>query len=51
MNDNTKTFLLKGIPESVWREFKIKLLQGGMNTYNECLLKLINSYTSGKISV
>ena len=47
----SKQYIIKNIPPTTWREFKIKLLQGGMNTYNECLLKLINSYTSGKISV
>jgi hypothetical protein len=45
MNDNTKTFLLKGIPESVWREFKIKFLQDGFDTYNEALIDVIKQYT------
>ena len=46
-----KMYIIKNIPPTTWREFKIKLLQGGMNTYNECLLKLINRYTQGEISV
>ena len=47
----SKQYIIKNIPPTTWREFKIKLLQGGMNTYNECLLKLINRYTQGEISV
>ena len=50
-NQKTKQNIINNIPPDTWRQFKIKLLQGGMNTYNECLLKLINSYTSGNISV
>ena len=50
-NQKTKQYIIKNITPDTWRQFKIKLLQGGMNTYNECLLKLINSYTSGNISV
>jgi len=54
MEDNeikSKQYIIKNIPPDTWRQFKIKLLQGGMNTYNECLLKLINNYTNGNISV
>ncbi len=54
MEDNqikSKQYIIKNIPPDTWRQFKIRLLQGGMNTYNECLLKLINSYTNGNISV
>ena len=47
----SKQYIIKNIPPTTWRAFKIKLLQADMNTYNECLLKLIDSYTQGKISV
>jgi len=47
----SKQYIIKNIPPATWRQFKIKLLQGEMNTYNECLLKLIDSYAQGKISV
>ena len=47
----SKQYIIKNIPPTTWREFKIKLLQGGMDTYNECLLKLIKGYTHGEISV
>ena len=45
MNDKTKTYLLKDIPDSTWREFKIKFLQNGFDTYNEALLDMIEQYT------
>jgi hypothetical protein len=44
-------YIIKDIPPKTWRAFKIKILQDEMNTYNECLLKLIDNYTQGKISV
>ena len=47
----SKQYIIKNIPPDVWRNFKIRLMQGGMNTYNEWLLKLINRYTQGEISV
>ena len=45
MNKKTKTFLIKDIPDSTWREFRIKLLQNGFDTYNEALLSMIKHYT------
>ena len=46
MNNKTKTYLLKKIPSSTWREFKIRLLQNGFDTYNEALLDMIKQYTN-----
>ena len=54
MNDNelkTKQYIVKNIPPTTWRQFKIKFLQDDMNTYNECLLKLIDKYSKGDIVV
>ena len=48
MNENTKSYMVKDIPVDQWREFKIKLLQEGFNTYNEALLNLIEEYTKRK---
>ena len=45
MNNKTKTYLLKDIPDLTWREFKIKFLQDGFNTYNEALIDVIKQYT------
>ena len=44
MNENTKSFMIKDIPVINWKEFKIKLLQNGFDTYNEALLDLIKKY-------
>ena len=44
MNENTKSFMIKDIPAKNWKEFKIKLLQNGFDTYNEALLDLIAKY-------
>ena len=44
MNENTKSYMVKDIPVDSWREFKIKLLQDGFNTYNEALLYMIERY-------
>ena len=46
--DTKKSYMIKDIPSSRWREFKIKLLQDGFNTYNEALLDLIKKYSKGK---
>ena len=48
MNENTKSYMVKDIPVDHWREFKIKLLQEGFNTYNEALLHIIEEYTKRK---
>lgn len=48
MNENTKSYMVKDIPVDHWREFKIKLLQDGYDTYNEALLNLIEKYSKGK---
>ena len=42
--DAKKSYMVKDIPVDSWREFKIKLLQDGFNTYNEALLYMIESY-------
>ena len=46
--DTKKSYMIKDIPSSRWRKFKIKLLQDGFNTYNEALLHLIEEYTKRK---
>ena len=46
--DTKKSYMIKDIPSSRWRKFKIKLLQDGFNTYNEALLDLIKKYSKGK---
>ena len=48
MNENTKSYMVKDIPVDHWREFKIKLLQDGYDTYNEALLSLIEEYSKRK---
>ena len=48
MNENTKSYMVKDIPVDHWREFKIKLLQEGFNTYYEALLHIIEEYTKRK---
>ena len=48
MNENTKSYMVKDIPVDHWREFKIKLLQDGYDTYNEALLNLIEEYSKRK---
>ena len=46
--DTKKSYMIKDIPSSSWRKFKIKLLQDGYDTYNEALLNLIEEYTKRK---
>ena len=46
--DTKKSYMIKEIPSSSWRKFKIKLLQDGYDTYNEALLNLIEEYTKRK---
>ena len=41
--------MIKAIPNKEWREFKIKLLQNGFNTYNEALLYLIKKYADNEL--
>ena len=48
MNENTKSYMVKDIPVDHWREFKIKLLQDGYDTYNQALLNLKEEYTKRK---
>ena len=48
MNENTKSYMVKDIPVDHWREFKIKLLQEGFDTYNQGLLHIIEEYTKRK---
>ena len=48
MNENTKSYMVKDIPVDHWRQFKIKLLQDGFDTYNEALLHVIEEYTKTK---
>ena len=48
MNENTKSYMVKDIPVDHWRQFKIKLLQDGYDTYNEALLNLIEEYSKRK---
>ena len=48
MNENTKCFMIKDIPVDCWKDFKIKFLQEGYDTYNETLLHLIEEYTKRK---
>ena len=43
-----KSYMIKEIPSSSWRKFKIKLLQDGYDTYNEALLSLIEEYAKRK---
>ena len=49
MNENVKSYMIKDIPVKEWREFKIKLLQNGFNTYNEALLYLIKKYADNEL--
>jgi len=44
MSENTKTYLIKNIPSDCWRQFKIRLLENGYDTYNQALLEIIKSY-------
>ena len=46
--DAKKSYMIREIPSSSWRKFKIKLLQDGYDTYNEALLNLIEEYTKRK---
>jgi len=46
INEETKSYMIKDIPVKSWRDFKIKLLQKGFNTYNEALLDMIQKYTT-----
>ena len=46
--DTKKSYMIKEIPSSSWRKFKIKLLQDGYDTYNEALLSLIEEYAKRK---
>ena len=48
MSENTKSYMVKDIPVDHWREFKIKLLQDGFDTYNQGLLHIIEEYTKRK---
>ena len=48
MNENTKSFMIKDIPVKNWKNFKIKFLQKGFNTYNEALLSIIEKYSKNK---
>ena len=44
MEEKKKAYLVKDIPESHWRDFRIKLLQNGIDTYNQAMLHLIENY-------
>ena len=46
--DSKKSYMIKDIPSGNWREFKIKLLQDGFDTYNQALLYIIKEYTERK---
>ena len=46
MREKTKAYLVKNIPEGDWRDFKIKLLQDGFDTYNQAMLHLIKKYAN-----
>ena len=46
--DTKKSYMIKDIPSSSWRKFKIKLLQDGFDTYNQGLLHIIEEYTKRK---
>ena len=46
MNEKKKAYLVKDIPEGDWRDFKIKLLQDGFDTYNQAMLHLIKKYAN-----
>ena len=46
--DAKKSYMIKEIPSSSWRKFKIKLLQDGVDTYNQGLLHIIEEYTKRK---
>jgi len=46
MSEKKKAYLVKDIPEKDWREFRIKLLQDGFDTYNQAMLHLINKYAN-----
>ena len=48
MEEKKKAYLVKDIPESHWRDFRIKLLQNGFDTYNQGLLHIIEEYTKRK---
>ena len=50
MSEKKKAYLVKDIPEKDWRDFRIKLLQDGFDTYNEALLNLIEKYANDKLA-
>ena len=44
-----KTYILKNIPDDLWRKFKIKILQQGDNkTISEVLMELVKGFVNGK---
>jgi len=46
MEEKKKAYLVKDIPQSDWREFRIRLLQDGFDTYNQAMLHLIKKYAN-----
>ena len=49
MEEKMKSYLIKDIPSGCWREFRIKLLQDGFDTYNQAMLSLIKRYANNEI--
>ena len=47
---DTTSYQVKGIDKKTWKKFRGTCLLNGFNNANECLLKFIGRYASGKIS-
>ena len=44
MNKEITTFLVKNIPTTVWKKFKMRNISENDENINDIMLKLINSY-------
>ena len=49
--DTKKSYMIKDIPSSSWRKFKIKFMEDGFDTCNKTLLTIIERYSKGEINV
>ena len=51
MSENNAMYQINGIDKSTWRKFRGKCLLSGFRSANECFIKIIDLYVSGKINV
>ena len=47
---DTTSYVVKDIDKDIWKKFRGTCLLNGFDNANECLIRLINKYASGKIS-